>query len=93
VRRYIPLAAEGPRETAAAETVVQAPTTTVETPPAETTTGPESVAADLTGNGPPVGSNLGGGGSGGLESALQFVAGAALMLFLVLVTVKRRRAA
>jgi hypothetical protein len=94
VRRYIPLAAEGPRESAAAETVDQAPTTTEEQPAPDTATVTAGEAADLTGNGPPVGTNLGGGsGSSALESALPFVAGAALMLFLVFVTVKRRRAA
>jgi hypothetical protein len=95
VRRYIPLAAEGPRETvAAAATVDQAPTTTEEPKGPDTATVTASEAVDLTGNGPPVGTNLGGGGgSGGLESALPFLAGAALMLFLVFVTVKRRRAA
>ncbi len=93
VRRYIPLAAQGPRETLAAETTSQASTSTEETPPAEVTTEPESVAAELTGNSPPVGTNIGvDGGSTGLSGVLPFAGGAALMLFLIFVTLKRRGA-
>lgn len=90
VRRYIPLAAEGPRDMAALEPSTEEasqqaePTTTAET---------ETVAADLIGNSPAVGSNLGEtGDSNGLSGILPFAAGAALMLFLVFVTLKRRRA-
>ena len=92
VRRYIPLAAEGPRdatlELSTGEASSQA--TTEPTATAET----ESVAADLTGNSPAVGSNLGGdgGGSTGLSGILPFAGGAALMLFLIFVTLKRRDA-
>ena len=91
VRRYIPLAAEGPHETAAGLTA--APSEPEATETAETAT--ETTAAELTGNSPPVGSNLGGGdgGSLGLSGVLPFAAGAALMLFLVFVTLKRRGAA
>ncbi|HSE82429.1 MAG TPA: hypothetical protein VLA87_12185 [Gaiellaceae bacterium] len=91
VRRYIPLAAEGPRETAAGQTA--APSEPEATETAETAT--ETTAAELTGNSPPVGSNLGGGdgGSLGLSGILPFAAGTALMLFLVFVTLKRRGAA
>ena len=57
-------------------------------------TATEDDEAALTGNSPPVGPNLGGsdGGSGGLGGFLVFAGGAALMLFLILVTVKRRGA-
>jgi hypothetical protein len=89
VRRYIPLAAEGPRETVAAVSTSEAPTPTE----APATTEEESAATDLSANSPAVGSNLGGGGSTGLGDVLPFVAGAALMLFLIFVTVKRRGAA
>jgi hypothetical protein len=90
VRRYIPLAAEGPREPAAGQAVTPSQP---EVTPAETATG--TTAAELTGNSPPVGSNLGGGGGGslGLSGILPFAAGAALMLFLIFATLKRRGAA
>jgi hypothetical protein len=91
VRRYIPLAAQGPREALAVETTSDALTSTEVAPPAEGTAEQESVAAELTGNSPPVGSNLGeDSGSSGLSGILPFAAGTALMLFLVFVTVKRR---
>ena len=84
---YIPLAAEGPHETAAGLTA--APSEPEATETAENAT--ETTAAELTGNSPPVGSNLGGGdgGSLGLSGVLPFAAGAALMLCLVFVTLKR----
>jgi hypothetical protein len=88
VRRYIPLAAEGPRDVATLETAEASPQAATEpTRTAET----ETVAADLTGNSPAVGSNIGGdgGGSTGLSGILPFAGGAALMLFLVFVTLKR----
>ena len=91
VRRYIPLAAQGPRETVAAGTASQTPTPTEDASPPEVATGPESTAADLTGSSPPVGSNIGGdGGSTRLGGLLPFAAGTILMLFLIFVTLKRR---
>jgi hypothetical protein len=97
VRRYVPQAAEGPRNVVAAETTAQTPTPTEDTSAAETTTttATETTAADLTGNSPPVGSNFGDGndGSTGLSGILPFAGGAALMLFLIFVTIKRRGAA
>lgn len=94
VRRYIPLAAQGPRDVAllepstdeaAGEATTTEPASTAET---------EAVAADLTGNSPAVGSNLGDtGDSTGLSGFLPFAAGVALILFLIFVTVKRRGAA
>jgi len=94
VRRYIPLAAEGPREAAAATSASETPTSTEGTATTEAPgTSEEESAADLSANSPAVGSNLGGGGSTGLGDILPFVAGAALMLFLIFVTVKRRGAA
>jgi hypothetical protein len=99
VRRYVTRAAEGPRDTSAAAqaTAPDDPDATAEeaaAPPSGTTT-TEAEDAELTANSPPVGPNLGGpdGGSGGLGGFLVFAGGAALMLFLVLVTVKRRSAA
>jgi hypothetical protein len=91
VRRYIPLAAEGPRDVATLETAEASPQATTEPTP---TTESETVAADLTGNSPAVGSNIGGdgGGSMGLSGILPFAGGAALMLFLIFVTLKRRDA-
>jgi hypothetical protein len=88
VRRYIPLAAEGPREPAAGQAAPPSEPEATET--AETAT--ETAPAELTGNSPPVGSNLGDGDgdSLGLSGVLPFAAGAALMLFLVFVTLKRR---
>jgi hypothetical protein len=44
-------------------------------------------------NSPPVASNLDAGGSTGPSGILPFAGGAALMLFLVFVTVKRRGSA
>lgn len=97
IRRYIPLAAEGPRDTVARE-VVAGPAEEPEAPPAEappTTTGTDEDDAELTASSPPVGPNLGGPGDGstGLSGFLPFAGGAALMLFLILVTVKRSRVA
>jgi hypothetical protein len=97
VRKYIPRAAEGPREVAV-DASSQTPAITEDAAPATTTdaapaTETATAAADLTAGSPAVGSNLGGdGGSTGLGSFLPFVGGAALMLFLVLVIVKRRGA-
>jgi hypothetical protein len=92
VRRYIPLAAQGPRDVAALElsTDEASPQATATEP----TTDTETVAADLTGNSPAVGSNIGGdgGSSTGLSGILPFAGGAALMLFLIFVTLKRRDA-
>jgi hypothetical protein len=92
IRKYIPLAAEGPRNTVARE-VAAGPGEEPEAPP--TTTGTDAEDAELTASSPPVGPNLGGPGSGstGLSGFLPFAGGAALMLFLILVTVKRRRVA
>jgi lysophospholipase L1-like esterase len=97
VRKYIPLAAQGPRDTVARE-VAADPAEEPEAAPAEappTTTGTGVEDAELTASSPPVGPNLGGpgGGSTGLSGFLPFAGGAALMLFLILVTVKRRRVA
>jgi hypothetical protein len=99
VRRYVTLAAEGAADPASSQaaagfsgTVEDEPATT----PADssTTTVAEDEEAALTGNSPPVGPNLGSsdGGSGNLGGFLVFAGGAALMLFLILVTVKRRSA-
>ncbi len=104
VRRYIPLAAQGPRDPPARTGVAGASagedgwTNYVplegagDQAPTETETA--AVAADLTGNSPPVGSHIGGAdeGSTGLSGILPFAGGAALMLFLIFVTVKRRGA-
>jgi hypothetical protein len=103
VRRYVPLAAEGPRDGAATGAVTESPpaieteestTTTEEAGTTEQAAETETAAAELTGNSPPVGTNLGDddGGSLGLSGILPFAAGAALMLFLVFVTLKRRGA-
>jgi hypothetical protein len=95
VRKYIALAAQGPRETVARE-VAADPAEEPEAAPAETpTTTSVTEDAELTASSPPVGPNLGGPGSGstGLSGFLPFAGGAALMLFLILVTVKRRRVA
>ena len=93
VRRYIPLAAQGPREEVAAGATSEEPDTSAAE--VTTTTETESVAADLSGNSPPVGPNLdgAGGGSTGLSGILPFAGSAALMLFLIFVTLKRRGAA
>lgn len=91
VRRYIPLAAQGPREVLAAEATSQAPTATDEASEAEVTATLSGSVGDLTGNSPPVGSNIGGAdGSTGLSEILPFAGGALLMLFLIFVTLKRR---
>ncbi|HXV96052.1 MAG TPA: SGNH/GDSL hydrolase family protein [Gaiellaceae bacterium] len=95
VRKYIPLAAQGPRETVARE-VAAGLAAEPEAAPAETpTTATDADDTELTASSPPVGPNLGGpgGGSTGLSGFLPFAGSAALMLFLVLVTVKRRRVA
>ena len=99
VRRYVTLAAEGAADPASSQAAA-AVSGTVEGEPAmapadsSTTTVAEDEEAALTGNSPPVGPNLGSsdGGSGGLGGFLVFAGGAALMLFLILVTVKRRSA-
>ncbi len=97
VRRYVPQAAQGPRDVVAAETTPEAPASSGDTSTGEATTTAETetVAADLSANSPPVGSNIGGDGDGstGLSGFLPFAGGAALMLFLIFVTVKRRGAA
>jgi hypothetical protein len=100
VRRNVTRAAEGVG-TAATPQPATDPPGTVEGEPVATpagtpaTTEAEDEEAALTGNSPPVGPNLGGpsGGSGNLGGFLVFAGGAALMLFLILVTVKRRSAA
>ncbi|HXV34708.1 MAG TPA: hypothetical protein VD769_11915 [Gaiellaceae bacterium] len=96
VRKHIPLAAQGAGAAAARE--APDPVEEPETAPAEeptTTAGTETAEAELTASSPPVGPNLGGpgGGSTGLSGVLPFAGGAVLMLFLILVTVKRRRVA
>lgn len=93
VRRYIPRAAQGPRDALAVATTSQAPTPTQKASTPEVATASASAAADLTGSSPPVGSNIGGDdGSTGLGGLLPFAAGAILMLFLIFVTLKRRGA-
>ena len=94
VRQYVPRAAEGPRDTAALPLAPADSGTAADEPIGTPTTTGEDEAAALTGNSPPVGPNLGGpdGGSGNLGGFLVFAGGAALMLFLILVTVKRRSA-
>ena len=99
VRRYVTLAAEGAADPASSQAAAGVPGTVEDEPataPADspTTTVAEDEEAALTGNSPPVGPNLGSshGGSGGLGGFLVFAGGAALMLFLILVTVKRRSA-
>ena len=95
VRNHVPKAAQGVSAAAAVEAAsaatnepkpVAEPTTTAET---------ETGEAELTAGSPPVGPNLGGPGAGSsaVNSVLPFAGGAALMLFLILVTVKRRRVA
>ncbi len=93
VRRYIPRAAEGPREVVAAEvSQTPAPTGDTETATAEAAPAIET-ENDLTADSPAVGSNIGGDdGSTGLDDVLPLAGGAALMLFLIFVTVKRRGA-
>ncbi len=95
VRNYIPLAAQGPRPgSAAAQVSFDYPGTTG-------TYGdlgglePTSAESLLVASSPPVGSNLGGPGSGssGLGGLLAFAGGAALMVFLIFVTIKRRSTA
>jgi hypothetical protein len=103
VRKYVPRAAQGPRPGTAAQVETGlAPTSetdgTTETEGVTTTepaTSTESADADLTAGSPPVGPNLDppDDGSTGLSSVLPFAAGAALMLFLIFVTIKRRGAA
>lgn len=95
VRRYVPQAAQGPSDAAAAETTTEAPAAAAGTSTGEVSTTAaetETAGADLSASSPPVGSNLGGDGDGstGLSGVLPFAGGAALMLFLVFVTVKRR---
>ena len=84
VRRYIPRAAQGPRPGAASQVTLDF-TATAEA---------ESAAAPVAAS-PPVGSNLGGQNAAatGLNGILPFAGGAALMLFLVFVTLKRRGSA
>lgn len=103
VRKYVPRAAQGPRPGTAAQIETElAPTSEAEhaaTPEGTTTTEPatetESADSDLTADSPPVGPNVDppNDGSTGLSGILPFAAGAALMLFLIFVTVKRRGAA
>ena len=91
VRRHIALAAQGPRTLAARPAPAPDPVVTPVGAPATTQ---EDEDAVLTAGSPPVGPNLGGpdGGSTGMSGFLPFAGGAALMLFLVVVTVKRRGA-
>jgi hypothetical protein len=93
VRRHIPLAAQGAGAAAAqapADPAQEPETAEEQAATAET----ETTDAELTASSPPVGPNLGDpGGSTGLSGFLPFAGGAVLMLFLVLVTVKRRREA
>jgi hypothetical protein len=97
IRKYIPLAAQGPRDTVAREVAAdlaeEPEAAPAQAPP--TTTATDADDTELTASSPPVGPNLGGpgGGSTGLSGFLPFAGGAALMLFLVLVTVTRRRVA
>jgi hypothetical protein len=85
VRRYIPRAADGPRSTTGSQIALDF-TTTPET---------ESAAAEPAEASPAVGSNLGGpdASSTGLSGIVPFAGGAALMFFLVFVTLKRRAGA
>jgi hypothetical protein len=96
VRRYIPVANRGPAApvlaglpggtTGAGSSSSAAGSTGAETP--------GDAPAAATASSPPVGLDLGGSdGSTGPSSALAFAAGAGLMAFLVLVTLRRRRAA
>jgi hypothetical protein len=99
VRRNVTLAAQGAAEPASSLSTDDVSTAVEDEPAATpsdraTVTTTEDEEAALTGNSPPVGPNLGGpdGGSGSLGGFLVFAGGAALMLFLILVTVKRRSA-
>jgi hypothetical protein len=85
VRRYIPRAADGPRSTTGSQIALDF-TTTTET---------ESAGAESAEASPAVGSNLGGpdASSTGLSGIVPFAGGAALMFFLVFVTLKRRAGA
>ena len=85
VRKYLPIAARG-RAVNTAALGFEVP---AEAEPAS------EAAATLAGYSPPVGSNLGGedGTSTGMSGFLPFAAGAALMVFFVFVTLKRRRGA
>jgi hypothetical protein len=89
VRKYLPLAAQGPRDGA-----VNAAALDFEVTAEADQAAPED-AATLAGDSPPVGSNLDAQGSSptGLSGFLPFAAGAALMVFLVLVTLRRRSGA
>ena len=97
VRRYVARAADGPtrrREPAAGDRRLRHRGGRARDDPLGQRDRDRDEEAALTGNSPPVGPNLGGpdGGSGSLGGVLVFAGGAALMLFLVLVTVKRRGA-
>jgi hypothetical protein len=99
VRKFIPRAADGPRNATVVGATVDLQATDeldeTATGGAASTTETESDAAGAADNSPPVGSNLGGpdGSSTGQSGILPFAAGAALMLFLVFVTLKRRAGA
>ena len=97
VRRYVARAAQGPRDTsvsplAPADSGTAEPAATPSDSATVTATKDEEAA--LTANSPPVGQNLSSADSdsGSLGGVLVFAGGAALMLFLVFVTVKRRGA-
>jgi hypothetical protein len=96
LRQWIPRAAEGPRETMLTRTSYGEPLVPGPSEqPAADEQPPAGPSTELTGYSPPVGNNLGGqnDGSTGLGGFLPFAGGAALMLFLILVTVKRRKPA
>jgi hypothetical protein len=101
VRRYIPVAAQGARQTAPPPVLSGlpggiAPGAGSSSPSGETTANETpGGGAVATTSSPPVGHDLGGSSdsSTGPSSVLAFAGGAVLMLFLVLVTLRRRRAA
>jgi hypothetical protein len=101
VRRYIPLANQGSAAATPTPVLAGLPGGTALGAGASSPSG-EATATETPGGGavattssPPVGLDLGGSGdsSTGPSSVLAFAGGAVLMLFLVLVTLRRRRAA
>jgi hypothetical protein len=92
VRKHVTLAALGAAPARAEGDQIAVDPGAVPVLHAELTATAAETEAELTASSPPVGPNIGGpdGGSTGMSGFLPFAAGAALMLFLVLVTVKRR---
>jgi hypothetical protein len=97
VRYWIPRAAQGPRPgTVAAQVAFDYPGSSGTYSDVDLgSLSPESADSVLVASSPPVGSNLGGpsAGSSAPGGLLAFAGGAALMLFLIFVTIKRRSTA